>query len=266
MTNKHITFRIKGLEKDNENVQFDDFIKQLTFVKQSLSEVDKTVSQSNQETLYYRVVNLSHNNPAIIELEAVPLDEEKNTSEVVINRFYSGISQIYTQGTAPEDFDYDVLQAFSSLTGLLNKGITELTISTNGSSLPITTPLSDKVNEILGEDVFEFGSITGMLDQLNLHVNPPVFTVYSTVGGSKLQCNFRRNLRIIVLQAVGQYVTVYGRIKYKSRGNRPIEMDVDEIEIHPNEEDLPTMSELRGIAPDALDGKTIEEFLWEIKF
>ncbi len=169
MTTKRITFRIEGLEKDNKNVQFDDFIKQLTFVKQSLSEVDKIFSETHHETLYYRVVNLSHNNPAVIELEAVSINEDLSTPELVIAKYYSGISQIYREGTAPSEFDYDVLQALSALTGLIGKSITELTIATNGSSLPITSPLSEKINAILGPDFFEYGSITGMLDHLNLH-------------------------------------------------------------------------------------------------
>lgn len=54
-------------------------------------------------------------------------------------------------------------------------------------------------------------------------------------------------------------------MKHKSRSAKPYEMDVEEIEIHPSEQNLPTMSELRGVAPDALEGQTTEEFLWDIR-
>lgn len=264
MASKRIAFQLQGMESDNGDVQFDEFIKQLTYVEKSLNEVDKAVTRSPTETLFYRVVNLSHNSPAIIELEAIPLTEDNDTSELVVDRFISGLSQIYQEGTAPEDFDYEVLESFSSLTGLLGKTIRELTISTNGTKLPITTPISSTVNGILGTDVFEHGSVTGMLDHLNLHGDQPVFTVYPTLGG-KLRCIIRKSQKSLVVQAAGKYVTVYGRMRYRSRSTKPYEMNVEEIEIHPSEEDLPTLSELRGIAPDALDGQTTEKFLWEIR-
>ena len=113
---------------------------------------------------------------------------------------------------------------------------------------------------------FEFGAYTGMLEAINIH-NQNIFYIYPASHLPKLKCSFPENLRTEVIAAIGKYVTVLGEKKFKpSIGDAiPYEMHAREIEVHPDEDELPTLMALKGLAPDITEGKTSEVFIREIR-
>lgn len=264
--NRRITLRITGLDKDNGDVRFDDFIKQLGALKNALSETDRIVS--NKTSVYFKVVDLRHNSPALVVLEAVPLKSQDDSSEVVVNKFFESLEEI-DRGVAPSGFDYESFQAFKEISSLFErKRLTEIAISRNGDQAKSLDTLSRKVDDILGPDEYEYGSVTGMLEQINIHANQNVFTIYPTSKHpNKLRCVFPQHLQKEAVRAVGQYVRVFGQLKFKTRleGGHPYEMSVKEIEIYPPQEELPTLESLSGIAPDATGDVSSDEFIRGIR-
>lgn len=270
MTIRQITFQIKGTDEDDGNVQFDDFIKQLTSIKKSLNEVERIVTKQRGSSIYYRVVDLRHFSPAAVVLEATPVEDGEDYSQEVLANFYSGVVAIQEKKQAPPNFDYHTLQALQEMTSLLGTKITEMVISvgyeTTQETINVSTDFSKSIERMLGPDQLEVGSVTGMLEQLNLHNEQNAFNVYSAIGG-KTKCLFQQNLRQQVIASVGKYVEVYGQLKYKQGQVQPHEVRVNSIEVlsSPDDEELPTLSELRGIAPEILQNKSSEEFVWEIR-
>ncbi len=273
MAGNRITFQIQGLPENNGDVLLEDFIKQLDAIKETLGEVERVVSNGNglrDEAIEYRVVELRHQSPAVIGLEAVTKNSnlEIGKPELVINRFLAGVQQINDTNTGPEDFDYEALQSFSHLTYLVGKGVSQIRIfnSDDTLNLALTAPLAPKVEKILGPDLIEYGAVTGTLEAINLHSTPNVFYLYPTIGRGRIRCIFPVTLRAAAVGALGNYVEVYGRLKFKLSGARPYEVEVNEIEIYPDEDELPKLSDLRGIDPDILpQGKSSQEYLEEIR-
>lgn len=127
-------------------------------------------------------------------------------------------------------------------------------------------PIKEKINS--DSDEIEYGSVTGMLETVNLHRNINYFYLYPTHNNTKIKCKFPKILRDKVIEALGRYIEVYGKLRYKPNADEfaePYAVDVDEIEIFPPAETLPTLSSLRGIAEGALGSQSIEEYIWEIR-
>lgn len=266
---KRITLRIVGQEEDRGDVRFNDFIKQLGILRSALSETERVAlgKKSKKKSVYYKVVDLSHNSPAAVVLEAVPVKAQEDKAGEVVDAFFENLDKI-EQGIIPSGFDYEAIQAFKEIPSLYEKKrLSEITISRNGDQGRILNKLSQRVDEILGPDEYEYGSLTGMLEQINLHSNQNVFTIYPTSQRPKLRCKFPQDLRKDAIQAVGQYVNVSGKLKFKPKLDisYPYEVIVSEIEIYRPENELPTLASLGGIAPDATGDVASEDFVREMR-
>lgn len=262
---KRITIRLRGLDEDNGDVRLNDFVQQLDILKKALLETQKLFSEKS--FTYFKIVELQQNSPAQIVLEAVSnrIEDEPKT-QVLVDKFFVSLTEI-DKGNYPEGFTYETFCAYRDLTSLREKKrLTEVVISRNGDNPSYLHDFSRNIEKIMGSDEFEFGSYTGMLEAINIH-NQNVFYVYSTSHLPKLKCNFPNNLKKEAISAIGKYVTIYGNKKLKPNigDGIPYEMYVQEIEVHPDEDKLPKLSELRGLSSSIIEGTKSEDFVRGIR-
>ncbi|OGN74230.1 MAG: hypothetical protein A2X25_14695 [Chloroflexi bacterium GWB2_49_20] len=262
---KRITMKIKGLDEDGGDVRLNEFVQQLGIFKKALLETQKLLS--DQSIAYFKIVELQKNSPAQIVIEAVPFKlEHEFQTEMLVRNFFSNIRDI-DQGEYPPGFTHDTFEAYKDLTSLREKKkVAEIIISKNGDEPNYLLDLPRKIDCIVGLDEYEMGSYTGMLESINIH-NQNIFHIYPISHFPKLKCIFSNELKREAIAAIGRYVTVYGRKKFKSNINNrfPYEMYAQKIEVHPEEKDLPTLSKLRGIAPNITGGKSSEDFIRGIR-
>jgi hypothetical protein len=114
------------------------------------------------------------------------------------------------------------------------------------------------------EYYFEYGSVTGMLEGLNLHNGKNIFYLY-VFTGQKVKCKFPPELFETVQQALRKRVEVHGKLTSIKSKPFPIRVEVRDIEIYPPDSELPSFMELKGIANGSLGDKTIEEYIWEMR-
>ncbi|MEE9163002.1 MAG: hypothetical protein V3U35_08565, partial [Candidatus Neomarinimicrobiota bacterium] len=69
----------------------------------------------------------------------------------------------------------------------------------------------------------------------------------------------------IAINNVNRYLKVTGRVKYHQKSIYPYAVNVDKIEVFPHEEALPTLYDLRGIAPNATGDLSSEEFIRKLR-
>ena len=72
-------------------------------------------------------------------------------------------------------------------------------------------------------------------------------------------------LRREALQAVGQYVEVFGRLTCKTFDINAYEMHVYEIEVFPPVEELPSLESLQGVAAEGSRGRPSEDFVYALR-
>ena len=245
--NTKISLRIRGLETEDGHVRFNDFIKQLDIFKKALSAVDHVIT--DKTSTYFRVVDLKHDSPALIVLEAVPVDSQVDNPKKVVDKFFTSLDNI-EQGIAPVGFDFSAYQAFKNMASLVQKNrVRDIVLSRNGDAARTVTSLPPQVDKILGPDEYEVGSVAGMLEQINVHSDQNVFHIYTTAKIRKLRCLFPKSLRQKAVASVDRYVRISGVLKYKAalRDKNPHEIAVEDIETAP-EGELPTFADLRGIS------------------
>jgi hypothetical protein len=267
MANNRITITLLGSKADSEDVRLPDFIEQLEAVREALRQTERVLSGSTQQSLYYKIVDLSHASPAAVTIEACRIKAGRIgiAPNVVANTFLSSIRTLKVRRKPPARADLPMLESYKLLGASPN--IQQLTLSTTPKKVvAIDGSFSERVEQAIGPDVFAPGSVSGRLERINLH-NTNTFDIYPPVGPVRVHCEFRNEDRELVRQALDRFITVKGRLRYKTWDKHPYAISVSpgKIDIHEKDSDLPDIEELRGIAPDATGEMASEDFVRVIR-
>ncbi len=263
MAGSIVKLRLRGSDADNGDVRFEDFIAQMQAFLDALEQADRLVS--HQKTLYYRVVDLSHNSPSEVTIEAVPLQDELDYSEAAVAKLIEGIDTIGKGDPIPDEFDYRALKSLRKLVDTRGGRITETAISNNGKYLNVEKDAPRNIDAVIAQEEYVLGSVTGSLEHINTHGKEKVFTIYPAIGPRSVRCLFSGiPIREEARNRVDQWVTVYGLLKYRGRSEFPHEIVVESIEGH-NQSDVPTLESMGGIAPGLTGSLTAAEFIEELR-
>jgi len=182
----------------------------------------------------------------------------------LVDKFKNSVKQIQ-DGVIPGDLDYDLLTSFKNLVGPIGDEYETLTLGTNGDDYSVDRRFVKYIElEIVAEEQC-FGTVEGDLDQINVHKGINIFYIYPQIGPNRVKCHFPESLLNDAKAAIGFQVAVVGLLKYQARSNYPNEINVEEIEVYPDETELPTMTDLRGLAPNATGELSSEEFVRKLR-
>lgn len=260
--NKQIQLTLYGTDDEFGDIRFKDFIQQLDLFKKALSETKKVISSENFAT--FRVVDLRHQSPSTIIVEAIPKSPvHHQKAQLLVDKVFNSLEDI-DKNQYPSGFTYDTFEAYKNISKLINQNKLKdikITSPSNGSKPVEIKTISEKIDTIVGEDQSEIGTYTGMLEAINIHSNQNVFYIYPT-HLPKLKCHFSMDMQSEAISAVGKYVSVVGRKKFKPNIELsfPYIMYVSEIHVHEQLEKIPSLSRLWGIAPDITKKKS-EDFI-----
>jgi hypothetical protein len=272
-----ITIQLTGSLEDGGDVTLSAFLTQLEALKAALKQTERLVTGEEEPTVYYRVVDLSHNSPATIVLEAVSFASrpqiparkkrpavKRDYSHATVNQFFHSLRQIREKRQRPAGADLQILEAYRNLAAPLEKKVSGMKLIDNEESIDIDRSFQNAIDEIIGPDELVEGTISGTLEKLNLH-NTTRFDIFPSIGPKQVACDFGPSLRADVIKAVDQYVQVTGKLRYKRLENFPYAINAERIDALPPEDQLPTLLDLKGMAPDLTGGKSTSEFLEGIR-
>ncbi len=264
INNKKIVVEFGGSDIDNEKVRLSEFITELASINKALQNIDCIISKSSTPTMYYRITQLRQYSPATVEIQPVPKKEDIDYSLAVTDKFMSSLRSI-CNAESPPDFDIKTLEAFGEIGNTLKKNMSKINLRGNGFQIELKKDLSESIEKILGKDEIIQGSVSGILEALNIHGPNRRFTIYPIAGAKKIDCQFSNELLEKAISAVNKHIHLRGKVKYKKKATFPFGIIVEEIEIYPSEDKLPTIFELRGIAPNATGKLKSEDFISRIR-
>jgi hypothetical protein len=266
MAGTKITVQVEGSPEDNGDVRLSEFINELQAIRVALKHTERLVSGQEESLLYYKVVDMSHSSPATVVLEAVPFNPKigKPIALATVQKFFTTLDKIKKTGRAPKDIDSQTLEAFKALGAMTEKNITRVTIINTKYEVPIDHEFKRQLEDIIGADEIVEGTMDGMLEWINIH-NTNRFHIYPAIGPTKVDCYFRNDLRDTVKNGIDRQVRVYGELRYKKRDDYPYAINVTYIQILPPDDELPTLYDLRGIAPNATGDMDSAEFIRSIR-
>ncbi len=264
-----ITWTVEGPDKENGHVRADEFIDKVDHLLSALNGVDRVVSGTSQPTLYYRIVALSHSSPISITIEPVVKtnvirNPPRDYIAVRHHRFFQELEAIGRNAPVSEDIDDALLEDFRDLAAGRGEAFTAAKISNHEAQVAIDETFEANVTRLLGEEYASYGSVEGKLEKLNIHGKARRVWLYPTVGADKILCDFPPGTRQQILAAADHYVRAQGYKYFRPQSLYPFRVKVLEFEVIESDEDG-SLSQLRGIAPDATGEMSSVDFVRSIR-
>ena len=299
---KKIVFKIEGTEKASGHLELSVFVGK---IRQFLDFLKISAKDSGADDTVFQVVKLSHSSPVTIECEPIGknaavaffdsvrknlnLEETHNLSDPALSSMEKladfnpqKIAWAEIQVIGDDIKDKHVYQLDDRFRKTLRaaRGNEEAEIQVIGDDIKDkhVYQLKDKHFDQL-DDHFRktlraarsneekvISTIDGKLEQINIHNHANTFRIYPALSHlPSVACKFPDHLLDVVQNALGKFVSVWGECSYRPSAAFPHKIDVREMKILPPSKDLPTLSDLRGIAPGATGDKSSEQFVRELR-
>ena len=256
-----ITIAMEGMP-DTEYISLSDFQSELRLFSSLLSRADREVT--GRRTYKFQVVGLSQESPASVTIRAFSEEKQKVPASAVIERFIKTTEQIRA-GEVYEDLGYEFLRDLRDMSDPVGERLESLVLRTDSASVPLDIDFSANVQKLLSTEDECLGDMEGTLEQINIHAGANTFRIYPAAGPSSVLCRFKMADLEIAKEAIGREIRVFGNLLYRPYSVWPHEIRVMEMETYLPEAELPTFEDIQGIAPNATDDLTSEEFIARLR-
>ena len=248
-----------------DSLRLSDLIDQLDAFKQTLNQIDLAISGKKTPSLYYRITSITMNSPATFEVEAVPKVKGPSNGRKVVSKLDRDLRTLI-EGKRPKETGMELMESYGSLSSTMRSHISALSVHFDkAEAVELPRNLDLKVEDILGPDTTEAGSVVGSLDSIDVHKHRNVFKVYPIVGPSSIKCQFPTALEPNAIAGIKHFVRISGMLHFKKAEKFPHLIKVSKIEVLPERSDAPKLSSLRGIAAGALDGLSSTAYVDKVR-
>lgn len=243
---KELTLR---LEPSDKFVRGDDFAHAFAvFLK-------ATKSLSADSTKVEWVISELKVGSSIIGLEPIG-DDDAGARAVHLGS--AALKALESGDALPTGVPDDFLDGVRELGELAAKRKIRASIANGAGRVVISRKVIDLVEEFREvASTEEFGSVEGRLDGINIH---NTFQCHVYTDAEKVAVEFEKDQLENVKAALGSRVSVRGTITFSKQG-RP--MRVDEAKVHrfPSDDELPSIDDMMGIAPEITGGMPADQYI-----
>ena len=254
-----LVFTIKDIVEDSGTVPLQTFHDLLGDLYSCLRAVEREAADDDQH-VEYRVSRLSVSSAEI----GIRIISTRPALGESIRRLCSDTLVQLESGAEAIDLGWEALERFGELGQKIGKRFSSLRARSVDMDLSITRAMAAAVEKILGQGTVAEGAVSGYLQQVNLH-NQWSFHIYPRVGVTKILCTFDQSLMDAVGRGLNQYVTVHGSLHYRPDAFHPYRIEAKRVVPHPPSRELPTLGEMRGIAPEITDGMDAVSYLHKLR-
>ena len=104
----------------------------------------------------------------------------------------------------------------------------------------------------------DIGAVEGRIEIVSLRARR--FEVYDSVRCRVVKCDFPKELERIVKDNLGKTVEVFGLVSFNAQAE-PLSVKVENLRALGETDELPSIQDILGIAPDFTDDLSTEEFI-----
>ncbi len=240
-------------------VQFDDLTRLCDRLKECLRTTETSITNEAPQAKYRLkelelgsidiVLGAAHNNPLA------------DIASGTIQLFNSSVAALQTGGIVDPRLTRLTLIAYKKFAETFMRRNSQLKIG----GLPITSRFVANIDELLGRYFISEGSVKGRIERLNIH-NKNECALFSPIHDRGIECNFDTTVFPEVHAAVGRNATVFGKLKFSGRSALPEHIHILSVQVHPPDDELPTLGSLRGLLDiSALGGLSTADFLATVR-
>jgi hypothetical protein len=228
-----------------------------------LREIDRAISQEPQATLRWVIADLGLGSPATVTLRPIPPERAPDVGPAVAEAYIGGMAQLEEGGARPKWFTDAALEAARKLATVSLNGDRLVRTQACGRTVTITERVSASARELV-QTYTGWDSVEGRLEMVTLHGRSQ-FRVYTDIEGVGVLCDFPDNLLDTVKQALGQRVSVSGRVYVKREGGKQVtRLRADAVRVFHPPESLPKPADLEGVAPGFTGGLRSEDYVHKV--
>jgi hypothetical protein len=250
--------KLSGADSLGGSVLFADFREFCEALTSCLRVVENVVSRKSK--IRYLISDMRTGSPLTMTLAPLPPRKGQDVREEVLGLFVETVGGLEEGGVIDPRFTKEDLRTFRRLAEPLGRRLAGVEIA----SRRITTNFLANVDVLIGASIPSEGSVSGRLERLNLHEKKE-FALYPPIEGFVVVCVFPDELTDKVIAAINRTVTVHGRLIFRPDSPFPERVQVRSLEIHPSDDELPRLSELRGLLRGGIGNQTAVEFLNTIR-
>lgn len=203
----------------------------------------------------YRIADLAMGS-AQITLQAVKRGKGRDARLPALRLFRKTVTAIQGGKRLDPRVGPDDVALFKKLASPLSGQSKALFID----EMEITPQYTSNADKILHSAMVQEGSVAGLLEKVNVHERCE-FVLYPPIPGYAITCDFPETMLPDVRKAIKRNVTVRGSMHYYADHPFPKLVHVKSLEIHPCDDDLPSLAALRGIAPGSTGGLSAVDFV-----
>lgn len=262
-----ITITIESAESDREHVSLNDFSFQLEALRKVLSNTESSLSGEKAE-IDWQIVDLKHSSPAEIVLRPidnrVDTDKEDIASETV-DKVISSLKMLSENTLPPIEMSQQLLGHYKNFSDKVQKGILRISLKRETDTVKVSENVKAVIEDVTLSETKSIGTVEGRLEFLNIHGNQNIFRIYSAIPPEKVNCFFPPDKIDQAREALGHKIRVSGELTYPGGNDFPRDIKVEAIELLPDDDDLPSLMDLRGVAPGITGGLSSEEFVRNLR-
>lgn len=260
-----MTFRIDGPLHDGGDVEFDAFVDILARCSKALRMSNEDVSEHRLRPgrIRYQVVALRHDSPATVTVEGWPQPDHG----VPMAQIHSAHEHLVTVLQRMRIGDLKgisekMIDAARNLVEGQGAGFQRIGVQWGHRSVAIDADMARVLAEQDARSAVEWGTVRGRVERYNSHDRARHFYLYPRDGG-RVKCVFDPSMTTKAAEVVEHDVTVTGRLKHRPGEWTPHECEVERIERHRDDGELPLMRV--GMYPGITGEKSVEDHLQELR-
>ncbi len=241
---------------ETEYVSLAAFLDAANDIKDILRALSTAVSPSEGNGLEWGVTNL-YMGSFNVEIACVT---NPVVGAAVAQTFVNGMEIIQKSAERPPLFDNAILDKAKHLSGIVSRdGVARIAIGHGSHEIQISQHIAANVDTLIGIRYEEVGAVEGRIEAINIH-DRLQFSIYDFVTERAVRCSFPDTLFGEVVAALGHRAIVYGMVRTDAQGD-PVSVRVERIEQMRSRDELPSVSELRGIDPDFAGGMDAADYV-----
>ncbi len=260
-----INLTMEGPEANDRRLELSVFAEK---IKQFQQLLVSSLKSSGRDDVVINIVYLSCSSPAVVECQPVV----NGKPDIAAVQGYKEILDCIESEKA-DALNNDTLTTLEKLAKPAPKkiGWGRIEIAENDVEDKTVYALDEqffnKLKHARSKEHAEISTIDGILEEINIHGEPPhTCRIYGAgTASTTIKCVFSTELLERVQAALGRDVFVSGEFVYRPGDSAPYEIRVYKIDILPPSEKLPSLGDLKGIAPGLTGDKTPEEFIRELR-
>jgi hypothetical protein len=230
-----------------------------------LKDLDSVISRQPRGSLDW-VIDRVFADSIGIEIESKARDPKIDCGVQVAEVYSDGIEIIRSEGITPPYFsDYCLRRVWEVAKVLRGDGANALEIRDliRHTSTRLDAQIATTASQLMGYSYKSYGSVEGTIEMISIH-KPPRFNVYHSIGLQAVRCNLREEDVERVRDNLGRRVVVSGLVSYNAK-DEPKSIVVEELEVIPSEDELPTIDQFIGSDPNYTGDMTTEEYIRSIR-